>query len=53
MDKHISAEIQINSNDYYVNMFITDDQKLVIEFNDIYSADSWKGVFESKCNIFY
>lgn len=52
-EKHTSFEIRISANDYAVNVFlIENDQKLVIELSDMFSADTWKGVFESNCNHF-
>jgi hypothetical protein len=49
-EKYLSVEMQIKSVDYYVNMFLVEnDEKLIIELGDMHSADTWKGVFESTC----
>jgi hypothetical protein len=49
-EKYLSVEMQIKSIDYYVNMFMVEnEEKLIIELGDMYSADTWKGVFECTC----
>lgn len=47
---HVSVELKIKSVDYYLSMFLVDnDQKLVLELGDMQTADTWKGVFEASC----
>jgi coiled-coil domain-containing protein 61 len=47
-EKYTSVEIQLKSIDYYVNMFLIEsDDKMAIELGEMYSADTWRGVFES------
>lgn len=51
-DNHISVEIRINSNDYYINMFVIENEhQLVVEVSDMYSADLWKGSFDAASKL--
>jgi hypothetical protein len=49
-----STEIEIKSKKYFINVEIVNDgdndDKLIVELEEIDNADTWKGVFDSSCN---